>query len=78
VIVFQLVKTSLPLMEPSGSLKCPQKQTTGPYCGPKTGKPLKMEALTRSLRVSNVVNDGCEHQNLIKLQFQGLGSKVCT
>jgi hypothetical protein len=36
-----------------------------------------MEALTRSLRVSNVVNDGCEQQNLIKLQFQGLGSKMC-
>jgi len=42
-------------MEPSGSLMCPQKQTTGPYCGPKTGKPSKMEALTRSLSVSNVV-----------------------
>jgi len=78
VIVFQLVKTSLPLMEPLGSLMCPQKQTTGPYCGPKTGKPSKMEALTRSLCVSNVDNDGCEQQNLIKLQFQELGSKMCT
>jgi len=67
VTVFQLVKTSLPLMEPLGSLKYPQKQTTGPYCGPKTGKPSKMEALTRSLRVSNVVNYGCEQQNLIAL-----------
>jgi len=65
-------------MESLGSLMCPQKQTTGPYCGSKTGKPSKMEALTRSLCVSNVDNDGCEQQNLIKLQFQELGSKMCT
>jgi hypothetical protein len=42
MIIFQLVKTSLPLMEPECSLTCSQKHTTGLRRGSEIGKPSNM------------------------------------